>query len=878
MGFADASRAFVRENQQAHANALLRFRLAQEAVAAAADFAARARGAGAPPAAGASSGGALVAGASADGAVVDAAPAAAGTLDTLGAGAAASAASAGALNAFVPPNALPADDPGAAALGAPAGTIFSGAECRAAVLPGLMVAPAAGGAPAAGAPAHASSQLSNGGDLRAFYKPLWPVASLPQAQASTVQPAAAFPSYEESHGPPVCAATVQRFVIGFLKAVEPLTAARLARFIPRVISIDDGRKLGKNIIGEDAKNLRVVVGDGAYVCKVWFSNTVSDADNISHLLELRKRIDDAGAEPLQACYVDCNCCNGSTVNGGCRAGMSIAKALGLLGLNLDSYHWLARWDPGVDQTSPLYKTFCRDMADALLKPNDESLAAVIAVLRLTDLTLDGMDDTLIQQMAIVEGKKRHVLICFIPKPAVLYERVMTTLNVYLARDMERVQLQRGYRALFKPNFEDVQRKQVVHILNGCLTDPVLSDGSPVPLYAHVEGKSWIGLPVLRCLRGEGFNESVFSTSNELLPGRHTGITTAHALLLPSLDARNERAWAQRQGLRLPASYHPWEHAVIDAVEESLRSERSFPFSRPARTLERFGAPKAKLDWSVEHQLIAGNAEVLRLGGTGMQHLLPPPLCLQLPTTAGAAVASAGAGAPSALSGDCSDGGGLASPPPHLSTLSLQASQASQHSLAQPFCGPGVAAAAGTADVHAEPLRSLGGDGSGVAATPSSGFSTQLSHFPAPLSRAAGTAADAGAAGESVELQLTFSGLASQLGRATSSRQPAHLQGPSWRGPGAAVAAGAAGAAQPAHLAAVRDFAHCAEDELLASLLQRFGDGGVQNEGDLMQLTNVFNARSVAIAMQLRPGEDRVIWPKSVADVRRRLAHWLVFLG
>ena len=291
------------------------------------------------------------------------------------------------------------------------------------------------------------------------------------------------------------------------------------------------------------------------------------------------------------------------------------------------------------------------------------------------------------------------------------------------------------------------------------------------------------------------------------------LQTAHALLLPSLDARNERAWAQRQGLRLPASYHPWEHAVIDAVEESLRSERSFPFSRPARTLERFGAPKAKLDWSVEHQLIAGNPEVLRLGGTGMQQLLPPPLCLQLPTTAGAAVASACAGAPSALSGDCSDGGGLASPPPHLLTLSSQASQASQHSLAQPFCGPGAAAAAGTADVHAEPLRSLGGGGSGVAATPSRGISTQLSHFPAPLSRAAGTAADAGAAGGSVELQITFSGLASQLVRATSSRQPAQLQGPSWRGPGAAVAAGAAGAAQPAHLAAVRDFAHSAEEGL-----------------------------------------------------------------
>ena len=48
-------------------------------------------------------------------------------------------------------------------------------------------------------------------------------------------------------------------------------------------------------------------------------------------------------------------------------------------------------------------------------------------------------------------------------------------------------------------------------------------------------------------------------------------------------------------------------------------------------------------------------------------------------------------------------------------------------------------------------------------------------------------------------------------------------------------------------------------------------GGVQNEFDLMQLTNAFNSRSVALAMQLGPGEDRVVWPKTVADVQRRLS-------
>ena len=101
-------------------------------------------------------------------------------------GAAASAASAGALGAFVPTNALPAGDPAAAAPGAPAHAVFGGAEYRGAVLPGLVVAVAAGSAPTQGAPASASSHLSNGRDLRAFYKPLLPVASPPQVQANRV--------------------------------------------------------------------------------------------------------------------------------------------------------------------------------------------------------------------------------------------------------------------------------------------------------------------------------------------------------------------------------------------------------------------------------------------------------------------------------------------------------------------------------------------------------------------------------------------------------------------------------------------------------------------------------------------------------------------
>ena len=151
VGFADASRAFVRESQQAHAQALLKFRLAQEAAAtaAAAARAARVHAADAP------SSGAPSAGASVDGAVLAAALATAP--GALGAGAAAGAVSGGAPDACVSGDAPPAGNPAAATAGAPAVAIFAGAQFCGAILPGLLVVGAAAGAAAAGAPADAPS-------------------------------------------------------------------------------------------------------------------------------------------------------------------------------------------------------------------------------------------------------------------------------------------------------------------------------------------------------------------------------------------------------------------------------------------------------------------------------------------------------------------------------------------------------------------------------------------------------------------------------------------------------------------------------------------------------------------------------------------------
>jgi hypothetical protein len=57
------------------------------------------------------------------------------------------------------------------------------------------------------------------------------------------------------------------------------------------------------------------------------------------------------------------------------------------------------------------------------------------------------------------------------------------------------------------------------------------------------------------------------------------------------------------------------------------------------------------------------------------------------------------------------------------------------------------------------------------------------------------------------------------------------------------------------------------------LLQQYGDDGVRNDGDLLRLLSSFNSCSVARAMQLLPGQDRVVWPKTAEHIKRRLSRY-----
>ena len=118
------------------------------------------------------------------------------------------------------------------------------------------------------------------------------------------------------------------------------------------------------------------------------------------------------------------------------------------------------------------------------------------------------------------------------------------------------------RPLFSPAFKDALRNLLIHVDNGCLSDP-----SGVSLYERVPGAFWKGLPVLHCLRGTPGVEGVFLQANPVLPGKNVGVRLADALLMLHAFDRNLIERARRRGVRAPAHRQLWRDALLDAARK-----------------------------------------------------------------------------------------------------------------------------------------------------------------------------------------------------------------------------------------------------------------------------------------------------------------------
>ena len=118
------------------------------------------------------------------------------------------------------------------------------------------------------------------------------------------------------------------------------------------------------------------------------------------------------------------------------------------------------------------------------------------------------------------------------------------------------------RPLFKPEFCVVLRNLLIHVDNGCLSDP-----EGVPLYEQVPGAFWCDLPVLHCLRGTPGVEGVFLQSNDVPTGKNTGVLLADAMLCLHAYNRNLVERARRRGVNEPAHRQLWRDSRLDAARK-----------------------------------------------------------------------------------------------------------------------------------------------------------------------------------------------------------------------------------------------------------------------------------------------------------------------
>lgn len=273
--------------------------------------------------------------------------------------------------------------------------------------------------------------------------------------------------------------------------------------------------------------------------------------------------------------------------------------------NLDTLHAERRLNDGIEKNSPQAGAFKAAMADALLVPEERSLAAVMVALRLNESDKYGMmPDLELAKIATQEGKAHGVLQCIAPPPDELVKKYVfffcgwtrhlfsrksphsldTVVATFRERDAARAA---GVPSLFDPSFNEVYGRLRVHAANGCL-----SDDPAVSLYQNVPGSKWYGLQRMVCLRNESACETVFSRSNLLVVGSNLSLELLDLYLLWFAVDYNLKMRARSAGEPdLP-------HAQLWHVERLNRLRASFGIApatlggvctRPAISTESFGA-------------------------------------------------------------------------------------------------------------------------------------------------------------------------------------------------------------------------------------------------------------------------------------------------
>ncbi len=228
--------------------------------------------------------------------------------------------------------------------------------------------------------------------------------------------------------------------------------------------------------------LRLVLSGAGEVLKADVSGFTSLIDLIPRLREVLERIKERGGQTPQVIYTDNLCCNGRC---GCnRQEMALAKALGIL-VRFAALRYVAlrcatlRLSPtcaACELSTHDSPSVCSG-AHVPGAPGCHALAqAPERGARLPFRHRLMMPRPLLSSPPLLRNRPRH--------------RLLAVIGCYTELDGKNATRSPNARPLFSTNWAAVWAKEVVHVQNGCLSDP---DG--IELYQAVSGKFCEGMQV-----------------------------------------------------------------------------------------------------------------------------------------------------------------------------------------------------------------------------------------------------------------------------------------------------------------------------------------------------------------------------------------------
>jgi hypothetical protein len=221
-------------------------------------------------------------------------------------------------------------------------------------------------------------------------------------------------------------------------------------------------------------------------------------------------------------------------------------------VKLDPSHWFSRLTSSLDTNHGAFLSFCRVLRDAVFIIDEGDKKLVSEYLEASGEAFETKFD---QDSEFILRHVRRT----IPQPPILRSRIVQVVDKFRQATDEN-----SKEPLLPPGFDRILRNAMVHVDNGCLSDP-----PGVKLYYELPSKSTKTLPSYRCIRGTNSNEG--TVHQKLIPkfgAQNAGPRLSYTMLLDFSVHNNMKAAIRNKGQRDHGHHDPW---LLDELSEAMNN-------------------------------------------------------------------------------------------------------------------------------------------------------------------------------------------------------------------------------------------------------------------------------------------------------------------